>query len=40
MQLERYGFILLLLLAFTGGLGMILSPVAAFVQNMLIKPLL
>jgi len=40
MQLERYGFILLLLLAFTGGLGMILSPVTAFVQNMLIKPLL
>jgi Zn-dependent protease len=40
MQLERYGFIILLLLAFTGGLGMILSPVAAFVQNMIIKPLL
>ena len=40
MQLERYGFIILLLLAFTGGLGMILSPVSAFVQNMIIKPLL
>ncbi len=40
MQLERYGFIILLLLAFTGGLSMILSPVSAFVQNMIIKPLL
>ncbi|WP_459826033.1 site-2 protease family protein [Desulfomicrobium salsuginis] len=40
MQLERYGFIILLLLAITGGLGMILSPVSAFVQNMIIKPML
>jgi Zn-dependent protease len=40
MQLERYGFIILILLAVTGGLGMILSPVAGFVQNMIIKPLL
>ena len=40
MQLERYGFIIPILLAVTGGLGMILSPVAGFVQNMIIKPLL
>lgn len=40
MQLERYGFIILLLLAITGGLGMILSPVSSFVQHMIIKPLL
>ncbi len=40
MQFERYGFVILLLLAVTGGLGMILSPVAVFVQNTLIKPLL
>ncbi|NCD24015.1 MAG: site-2 protease family protein [Deltaproteobacteria bacterium] len=40
MRLERYGFIILLVLAVTGGLGLILSPVSAFVQNMLIKPLL
>ena len=40
MQLERYGFVILILLAVSGGLGMILSPVSAFVQNMIIKPLL
>lgn len=40
MQLERYGFIILLVMAVTGVLGKILSPVAAFVQNILIKPLL
>lgn len=40
MQLEKYGFIILILMAFTGILGKILSPVAAFVQTMLIKPLL
>lgn len=40
MHLERYGFIILLVLAFTGGLSMILSPVSHFVQNMIIKPLL
>ncbi len=40
MRLERYGFVILLLLAVTGGLGLILSPISAFVQNMLIKPLL
>ncbi len=40
MSLERYGFVILLLLAVTGGLGLILSPISAFVQNMLIKPLL
>ena len=40
MQLERYGFIILILLAVTGGLGLILAPVSSFVQNMIIKPLL
>ena len=40
MSLERYGFVILVLLAVTGGLGLILSPISAFVQNMLIKPLL
>jgi Zn-dependent protease len=40
MQLERYGFVILILLAVTGGLGLILSPVSSFVQNMIIKPLL
>lgn len=40
MQLEKYGFIILILMAFTGILGKILSPVAVFVQTMLIKPLL
>lgn len=40
MRLEKYGFIILLVLAFTGGLGMILSPVAGLVQSLLIAPLL
>ena len=40
MRLERYGFVLLLLLAVSGGLRLIMSPVANFVQNVLIKPLL
>lgn len=40
MRLERYGFIILLLLAFSGGLSIILSPVSGFVQTLLIKPLL
>jgi Zn-dependent protease len=40
MQLERYGFVILILLAVTGGLRLVLSPVSAFVQNMIIKPLL
>lgn len=40
MEYERYGFIVLLILAFTGGLSMILSPVSFFVQNSLIKPML
>lgn len=40
MRLERYGFILLLLLAVSGGLRLVMSPVATFVQNTLIKPFL
>ncbi|GAB1410904.1 site-2 protease family protein [Desulfovibrionales bacterium] len=40
MEFERYGFFILLILAFTGGLGYILSPVSLFVQNSIIKPLL
>ena len=40
MQLERYGFVILILLAVTGGLRLVLSPVSAFVHNMIIKPLL
>jgi Zn-dependent protease len=40
MQLERYGFIILLVLAMTGALSRILSPISAFVQNMIIKPML
>ncbi|NLY40051.1 MAG: site-2 protease family protein [Desulfovibrionales bacterium] len=40
MELERYGFFILLILAFTGGLRLILSPVSLFVQNSIIKPLL
>lgn len=40
MQFERYGFIVLLLLAVTGALGMILSPVLSAVQYLIINPLL
>jgi len=40
MRMEKYGFIVLLILAATGGLGHILSPVTSFVQHALIKPLL
>lgn len=40
MRLERYGFIILLLLAVTGVLRLVLSPVSNFVQHMIIKPLL
>lgn len=40
MHLERYGFIILLVMAFTGILGKILSPVTNVVQTMLVKPLL
>jgi len=40
MSIERYGFIILILLAVTGGLRLVMSPVSAFVQNIIIKPLL
>jgi len=40
MRLERYGFIILLVLAVAGGLRLVLSPVSNFVQHMIIKPLL
>ena len=40
MSIERYGFIILLLLALTGGLRLVMSPVSAFVQNIIVKPLL
>ena len=40
MSIERYGFIILLVLAVTGGLRLVMSPVSAFVQNIIIKPLL
>lgn len=40
MRLEKYGFIILLVFAFTGGLSMVLSPVAGLVQSLLIEPLL
>lgn len=38
MRLERYGFLILLLLAFTGVLGKILRPVITLVQTYLINP--
>ncbi|MDY0275543.1 MAG: site-2 protease family protein [Desulfomicrobium sp.] len=38
MRLERYGFLILLLLAFTGVLGQILRPVITLVQTYLINP--
>ncbi|NLV98073.1 MAG: site-2 protease family protein [Desulfovibrionales bacterium] len=38
MRLERYGFLILLLLAFTGILGKILRPVITLVQTYLINP--
>ena len=39
MRLERYGFIILLLLAFSGLLGKILRPVITVVQTYLINPM-